>query len=184
MKISSCALYIYISVCVCARISFWLISFYFWFVLIFLFSRVYYGFTPLWHQMSRHYTSRQLIILYSNMKLLKTPNSLATPQYPWCNFLKLRLPRMAMSIWLTRAPTMQHETWGESSWNLGAWIRMPLCWFISQWWTNLVFGSLIFPTIKLFWCFVVETKFDFWPWNLIDFYDVHQHFPCIAFELL
>ncbi len=32
---------------ICACISFWLISFYFWLVLVFLFSRVYYGFTPL-----------------------------------------------------------------------------------------------------------------------------------------
>jgi hypothetical protein len=43
---------------ICACISFWLISFYFWLVLVFLFSRVYYGFTPLWHRTSRHYTSQ------------------------------------------------------------------------------------------------------------------------------
>jgi hypothetical protein len=42
----------------CACISFWLISFYFWRVLVFLFSRVYYGFTPLRHHMWRHYMSR------------------------------------------------------------------------------------------------------------------------------
>jgi len=34
---------------ICASISFWLISFYLWLVLVFLFSRLYYGFTPLWH---------------------------------------------------------------------------------------------------------------------------------------
>ncbi len=39
---------------ICACISFWLISFYLWLVLVFLFSRIYYGFTPLWHWMSRH----------------------------------------------------------------------------------------------------------------------------------
>jgi len=30
----------------CGCISFWLISFYLWLVLVFLFSRIYYGFTP------------------------------------------------------------------------------------------------------------------------------------------
>jgi len=48
-------------ICVC--ISFWLINFYLWLVLIFLFSRVYYGFTPLQHRTSRHYTSWQVLIL-------------------------------------------------------------------------------------------------------------------------
>jgi hypothetical protein len=43
---------------ICACISFWLISFYLWLVLVFLFSRVYYGFKPLWHWTSQHYTSR------------------------------------------------------------------------------------------------------------------------------
>jgi hypothetical protein len=42
---SSCALCV--CVCVCVRISFWLISFYLSLVLIFLFNKVYYGFTPL-----------------------------------------------------------------------------------------------------------------------------------------
>jgi hypothetical protein len=56
-----CIIYIYI----CACISFWLISFYLWPVLVFLFSRVYYGFTPLWHRTSWHYTSRQLSCLYA-----------------------------------------------------------------------------------------------------------------------
>jgi hypothetical protein len=55
ISISSCALYIYI----CACIYFWLISFCLWLVLVFLFSRVSYGFTPLRHCMSWHYTSRQ-----------------------------------------------------------------------------------------------------------------------------
>jgi len=55
---SSCALYIYV------HASFWLISFYLWLVLVFLFSRVYYGFTPLWHRTSRHYTSRQMSCSY------------------------------------------------------------------------------------------------------------------------
>ncbi len=41
-------------------ISFWLISFYLWLVLVFLFNRVYYGFTPLRHYTSRHYMSQQL----------------------------------------------------------------------------------------------------------------------------
>jgi hypothetical protein len=50
---------------ICACISFWLISFYFWLVLIFLFNRVYYGFTPLWHRTSRHYTSWQLSCPYA-----------------------------------------------------------------------------------------------------------------------
>jgi hypothetical protein len=47
----------YIYMCVC--ISFWLISFYLWLVLVFLFNRVYYGFTPLWHRTSWHYMSQQ-----------------------------------------------------------------------------------------------------------------------------
>jgi hypothetical protein len=50
---SSCALYIYM----CVHI-FWLISFYLWLVLVFLFSRVSYGFTALQHYMSQHYTSQ------------------------------------------------------------------------------------------------------------------------------
>jgi len=49
-----CALYIYI----CACIYFWFISFYLWLVLVFLFNKVYYGFTPLQHRTSQHYTSR------------------------------------------------------------------------------------------------------------------------------
>jgi len=52
----SCALYIY----VCACIPFWLISFYLWLVLVFLFSKVYYGFTPLRHRTSWNYTSQQI----------------------------------------------------------------------------------------------------------------------------
>jgi hypothetical protein len=44
-------------------ISFWLISFYLWLVLVFLFSRVSYGFTPLRHCMSWHYTSQQVVII-------------------------------------------------------------------------------------------------------------------------
>jgi hypothetical protein len=50
---------------ICACISFWLISFYLWLVLVFLFSKIYYGFTPLWHQTSRHYTSWQLSCSYA-----------------------------------------------------------------------------------------------------------------------
>jgi hypothetical protein len=45
---------------ICACISFWLISFYLWLVLVFLFSRVYYGFTPLQHRTSWHYMSRKM----------------------------------------------------------------------------------------------------------------------------
>jgi len=37
----------------------WLVSFYFWLVLVFLFNRVYYGFTPLRHHTSWHYMSWQ-----------------------------------------------------------------------------------------------------------------------------
>ncbi len=44
---------------ICACIYFWLISFYLWPILVFLFSRVYYGFTPILHRTSRHYTSQQ-----------------------------------------------------------------------------------------------------------------------------
>jgi hypothetical protein len=45
-------------ICVRACISFWLINLYLWLALIFLFSRIYCGFTPLRHRTSRHYTSR------------------------------------------------------------------------------------------------------------------------------
>ncbi len=45
---------------ICACISFWSISFYLWLILVFLFSRVYYGFTPLWHHISWHYVSREV----------------------------------------------------------------------------------------------------------------------------
>jgi hypothetical protein len=57
---SSYALYIY----VCACISFWLINLYLWLALVFLFSRIYYGFTPLRHRTSQHYTSWQLLCPY------------------------------------------------------------------------------------------------------------------------
>jgi len=50
---------------ICACISFWLISFYLWLVLFFLFSRVYYGFIPLPHRTSQHYTSWQLSCSYA-----------------------------------------------------------------------------------------------------------------------
>jgi hypothetical protein len=52
---------VYIRAC----IFFWLISFYIWLVLIFLFSRGCYGFTPLRHRMSRHYTSWQMSCMYA-----------------------------------------------------------------------------------------------------------------------
>jgi hypothetical protein len=58
-----CILYI------CACISFWLISLYLWLALIFLFSRIYYGFTPLRHRTSQHYTSRHWVILWSSFHL-------------------------------------------------------------------------------------------------------------------
>ncbi len=45
-------------ICVC--VSFKLINFYLWLVLVFLFSRVYYGFTPLRPHTSRHYTSQHI----------------------------------------------------------------------------------------------------------------------------
>jgi len=66
---SSCALYIYVCVC----ISFWLISFYLWLVLIFLFNKVYYGFTPLqhwmsWHIMTLKYNITLLVLTYRNLK--------------------------------------------------------------------------------------------------------------------
>ncbi len=48
---------------ICARIYFWLNSFYLWLVLVFLFNRVYYGFTPLRHRMSRHYMSRHVFVI-------------------------------------------------------------------------------------------------------------------------
>ncbi len=46
---------------ICAYIFFWLISFYLWSILIFLFNRVYYGFTPLWNRTSWHYTSQRML---------------------------------------------------------------------------------------------------------------------------
>jgi hypothetical protein len=55
-----CIIYIY----VCACISFWLNSFYLWLILVFLFSRIYYGFTPLRHCTSWHYTSRHWTIVW------------------------------------------------------------------------------------------------------------------------
>ncbi len=49
--------FLFCIVYICAYIFFWLISFYLWLVLIFLFNRVYYGFTPLGHRTLQHYTS-------------------------------------------------------------------------------------------------------------------------------
>jgi hypothetical protein len=51
-----CIIYIYIYICAC--ISFWLISLYLWLALVFLFSRVYYGFTLVHHDTTRHDTHR------------------------------------------------------------------------------------------------------------------------------
>ncbi len=57
MKISSQPVLVhYIYMCVH---FFFFIRIYLWLVLVFLFSRVYYGFTPLRHQTSRHYAWRQ-----------------------------------------------------------------------------------------------------------------------------
>ncbi len=44
---------------ICVYISIWLNNLYFWQVLIFLFSKIYFGFTPLRHHTSWHYTSWQ-----------------------------------------------------------------------------------------------------------------------------
>jgi hypothetical protein len=79
---------------------------------------------------------------------------------------------------------MKHETWGESSWDLETSVGMSLCWLIPWWWMGQVFGSPISLTTELFWCFMVEAKFGFQPWNLVGLYDVRQHFSCITFELL
>jgi len=49
---------------ICACISFWLNNFYLWLVLVFLFNRIYYGFTPLQHRTSWHYMSQQLSCPY------------------------------------------------------------------------------------------------------------------------
>jgi len=46
-----------------AHISFWLINFYLWLVLVFLFIRVYYGFTPLQHQTSRHHRITKILFV-------------------------------------------------------------------------------------------------------------------------
>jgi hypothetical protein len=50
---------------ICECIFFWLINFYLWLVLVFLFNRVYYGFTPLQHWMSWHYTLWQMSCPYA-----------------------------------------------------------------------------------------------------------------------
>ncbi len=34
------------------------------------------------------------------------------------------------------------------------------------------------------WCFVIKAKLNLQPWNLVSFYNVHEHFPSITFELL
>ncbi len=63
-----CILYIYVCVCMCVCVFaffFLLISFYLWLVLVFLFSRVYYGFTPLRLRISQHYMSWQLSCPYA-----------------------------------------------------------------------------------------------------------------------
>jgi hypothetical protein len=54
LNILLCIIYVRVCVCVCVCISFWLISLYLWLVLVFLFSKVYYGFTPLRHHTSQH----------------------------------------------------------------------------------------------------------------------------------
>jgi hypothetical protein len=79
-----CALYIY----VCACISFWLISFYLWLVLIFLFSKVSYGFTPLRHCMSRHYTSRQIYVWLLTNPYITNPYLVTILDEKWMKIWK------------------------------------------------------------------------------------------------
>jgi len=57
---------------ICACIYFWLISFHLWLVLVFLFSRVCYGFTPFQHRTSRHII--KFISIIFSMKII--PNFL------------------------------------------------------------------------------------------------------------
>jgi hypothetical protein len=49
MKFSSQPPFVHTHTHTHTHIYFWLISLYLWLVLVFLFSKVYYGFTPLWH---------------------------------------------------------------------------------------------------------------------------------------
>jgi hypothetical protein len=61
---------------ICACIFFWLISFYLSLVLVFLFSKIYYGFTPLRHRTSWHYTSRQLSCPYAWLRTWRPVTSM------------------------------------------------------------------------------------------------------------
>jgi hypothetical protein len=89
---------------ICACISFWLISFYLWLVLVFLFNRVYYGFTPLRHRTSRHYTSRHYSQILLNL-VVDIIVSLATSQNwkskPWDSphVWKIVDPQKAFECW-------------------------------------------------------------------------------------
>jgi len=58
------------------------------------------------------------IIPHFNMKSLKTPNSLITPQDLWCNFWKLKLPHMVVLVRFTSLH--QKWQWIDLKWNFHA----------------------------------------------------------------
>jgi hypothetical protein len=67
------------------------------------------------------------IILYSKTKLLETLNSFTTLKYPWCNFLKLKLPHMLVLVWFTIG---SHG--GE--FYLTSWLHPSTFSYNSRWW--------------------------------------------------
>jgi hypothetical protein len=104
--------------CVCACISFWLISLYFWLTLIFLFSTVYYEFIHLQHRTSQHYTSRhnqltpvilifnlnpnqiQFLLVSFSFKLLYSIPHVQIPWYGIVAFLQQSCDELSMSLWI------------------------------------------------------------------------------------
>jgi hypothetical protein len=82
-------------ICICACISIRLISFYLWLILIFLFGIVSYGFTPLRHCMSQHYTSQQTRAIHN----VKWETHWHHPSNPNCSFLKIGRCPSSLSFW-------------------------------------------------------------------------------------
>jgi hypothetical protein len=62
-------------------------------------------------------------------------------------------------------------------------IERPLHWFSWWWWMDQVFGSPISLKVASFWYFVIKAKLGLWPWSLVVMCDVHQHSPCIIFNI-
>jgi uncharacterized membrane protein YciS (DUF1049 family) len=88
---------------ICACISFWLISFYLWLVLVFLFNKIYYEFTPLRHQTSQHYTSQHASITdgYNNSHAFWIMDSSYCHSSYWLSHVRTDMPTFQIHFMFT-----------------------------------------------------------------------------------